>query len=365
MSATLSYNIIKLPLITPFETSFGVQNDRTACIFTLKNDNITAYSECVTDVDPYYSYEDNNTALHVITNYFAKMISDVPEPEVFMERADKIKGHNMAKAALEMLLWDYYAKATELPLHKYLGKSKGHADVGISIGMMESQKLVDTVLASINKGYKRIKVKIKKGRESDILGAVRYTFSDVVLSADANCDYTLGDLDRLRNIDQFGLVYLEQPLDHDDLVDHAELRKIISTPICLDESITSVDKARKAFQIEAADVINIKPGRVGGLSNSIKIAQLVKDYGGHTWVGGMLETGIGRAFNIALACNELVDMPGDTSPNDKYYLQDIVRTPFKMEKGEVSPFESPGIGMLLDQDHFSKVTLESGEIDIS
>lgn len=362
MPAKLTYNLVQLPFIVPFETSFGVETGRTAYIFKLEDEGVTAYSECVTEAGPYYSYEDNGTAFHVIKDYLSKLISDVPEPEVFMERAEFVKGHNMAKAALEMLLWDYHSKDLGLPLHKYLGKTKGSADVGISIGMMETQKLLETVLNSINKGYKRVKVKIKKGRERDILAAVRNTFSDVVLSADANCDYTLGDLELLREIDQFDLVYLEQPMAHDDLIDHSELRKVMSTPICLDESITSVDKARKAFQIEAADVVNIKPGRVGGLGNSLKIAQLVRDYGGHCWVGGMLETGVGRAFNVAFASNELVDMPGDTSPNDKYFLQDIVRNTFKMYDGTISPFEAPGIGVLIDDEYLAKVTLESGEL---
>lgn len=364
MPAKLSYNLVQMPLNTPFETSFGVQTDRVAYIFTLENDGITAYSECVTDVEPYYSYEDNDTAFHIIKQYLSRFIEDVPDPDVFMQRAEKIKGHEMAKAAIEMLLWDYRSKELGLPLHKYLGKTRGYANVGISIGMMESQKLLETVLNSINKGYKRVKVKIKKGREAEILSAVRNTFSEAVLSADANCDYTLGDMELLRNIDQYGLVYLEQPLDHDDLIDHSELRKVISTPICLDESITSVEKARKAFQIEAVDVINIKPGRVGGLGNSLKIAQLVNDFGGHCWVGGMLETGIGRAFNVALACNELITMPGDTSPNDKYFVQDIVRNIFKMDAGTISPYESPGIGVLIDKEYLAKVTLESGELDL-
>ncbi len=362
MPAKLSYNFVEMPLITPFETSSDFQTTRTCHIFTLENDGITAYSESVTEDAPFYSCEDHVTSFHVIKDYLAKLIADVPEPEEFMDRAKKIKGHNMAKAAMEMLLWDYHSKELGLPLHKYLGKSRGYADVGISIGIMEPQKLLDTVLNSINKGYKRIKLKIKKGREKEILSSVRNTFSNVVLSADANCDYRLADMELLKAIDQYDLVYLEQPLEYDDLVDHSDLRKAISTPLCLDESITSPEKARKAFQIEAADVINIKPGRVGGLGNSMKIAQLVEDYGGHCWVGGMLETGVGRAFNVAFASNTLVDMPGDTSPNDKYFYQDIVRNPFTMQDGTVTPFEAPGIGVLIDEEYLKKVTRESGEI---
>ncbi len=364
MPPKLSFNLVKLPLLVPFTTSFGTQLDRVAHIFSLENEGITAYSESTTDVDPFYSYEDNVTAMHLIKDYFAKEIADLPTPAAFMERVEHIKGHEMAKAALEMLLWDYHSKKSGIPLHKYLGKSKGYADVGISIGMLEEDKLVPSIMNSLNKGYKRIKLKISKGRETRILSTARLSFPDAVLSADANCDYRIEDLELLKSLDQYGLAYLEQPLGHDDIVDHAALRQSISTPLCLDEAITSPDMAREAFQIDAVDIINIKPGRVGGLSNSLKIAELVHNYGGHCWVGGMLETGVGRAFNIALASNQLVDMPGDTSPNEKYFSKDIVRNIFKMDKGTISPFESPGIGVILDTEFMNMMSISTGEIQL-
>jgi O-succinylbenzoate synthase len=360
----LSYNLVKLPLITPFTTSFGTQLDRLAYVFTLENEGITAYSESTTDVDPFYSYEDNITAMHLIKDYFAKELSDLPTPRAFMERVEHIKGHNMAKAAIEMLLWDYHSKSSGISLHKYLGKSKGYADVGISIGMLEEDKLIPTIMNAVNKGYKRIKLKISKGKETKILSTARLSFPDITLSADANCDYRLEDIETLQSIDKYNLAYLEQPLGHDDIIDHASLRQTLSTPLCLDEAITSPDLAREAFQIDAVDIVNIKPGRVGGLYNSLKIAEIVQNYGGHAWVGGMLETGIGRAFNIALASNQLIDMPGDTSPNEKYFSKDIVRNVFKMDKGTISPFESPGIGVVVDTEYLAMMSSHSGEIPI-
>ncbi|MCL4451146.1 MAG: o-succinylbenzoate synthase [Candidatus Thermoplasmatota archaeon] len=364
MTLKLSYNLVKLPLLTPFTTSFGTQVDRVAYVFTLESDGITAYSESTTDVDPFYSYEDNITAMHLIRDYLSKEISDLPTPQAFMERVEHIKGHNMAKATVEMLLWDYHSKSSGISLHKYLGKSKGYADVGISIGMLEEDKLVPTIMNAVNKGYKRIKLKISKGKETKILSTARLSFPDITLSADANCDYRLEDIETLQSIDQYNLAYLEQPLGHDDIIDHASLRQTLSTPICLDEAVTSPDLAREAFQIDAVDIVNIKPGRVGGLYNSLKIAEIVQNYGGHAWVGGMLETGIGRAFNIALASNHLIDMPGDTSPNEKYFSKDIVRNVFKMDKGTIAPFESPGIGVVVDTEYLAMMSIESGEIPI-
>ncbi len=362
MTLQLTYNLVSIPFLSPFTTSFGTQESRTGYLFTLESDGITAFSECVTEVGPYYSYEDNATALHIIKDFLASEITDLPKPAEFMERTKYIRGHNMAKAALEMLLWDYHSKLAGIPLHKYLGSSNGHADVGISIGMQPEDQLVPTVLNAVNKGYKRIKLKIERGKESGILYQVRSTFPEIPLSADANCDYTIDDIETLKSIDQYNLVYLEQPLGHDDVIDHAALKSSMTTPICLDESITSPEIAREAFQMDAVDVVNIKPGRVGGLTNSLKIAETVKSYGGHCWVGGMLETGIGRSFNIALACNDLIDMPGDTSPNDKYFVKDVVRNVFKMESGQIQPFESPGIGVIIDEEFLEKCTLDHGTL---
>jgi O-succinylbenzoate synthase len=362
MTARLSCFHVELPFKTPFTTSFATETTRSALIFRLEANEVAAYSECVTGDNPYYSYEDNHTALHIIETHLAKIVCGLPEPKEFLKLSEHVKGHNMAKAAMEMLLWDYHCKKRGEPLHKALGESRGHADVGISIGMDDPNKMVQRVADALKRGYKRIKVKIEKGRELEILGAIRDAYPEVPLSADANTDYRIGDLELLKKLDRFNLVYLEQPLQHDDLIDHAKLRKEMSTPICLDESITSTDRARQAFEIGAADVVNIKPGRVGGLTESLEIAEVSRRNGGHVWIGGMLETGVGRSFNVALASHMLIDYPGDTSPNDKYFQRDIVKNPFTMEDGIIRPNSGAGIGVEIDHEYLNQVTVEAKRI---
>ena len=362
MKGRLSYSILRMPLIYPFETSFGRQTERVPIIFTLEKEGVSGYSECVTDVDPFYSYESNSTVLPVIKSYLGKMAGEAKGPDEFMDAAELIKGHNMAKGALEMLLWDYEARKEGKPLHKLLGESKGYAEVGVSLWMESTEGLIAKVGNSVNMGYRRIKVKIKRGREVEILSAVRDAFPDIILTADANSDYSIKDMDTLKRIDRFNLEYIEQPFDHDDLIYHSRLAKEIATPICLDESITSPDRARKALEIGACSVINIKPGRVGGLGNSISIARIAQDFGAHTWVGGMLETGIGRAYNVSLAASAFIDYPGDTSPNSRYFARDIVKNPFSMKEGRIVPSGEIGAGYIPDEVVMEKYTIEKGVV---
>lgn len=362
MTGTLKYYKVNMPLVDPFTTSFGTETTKEAYVFELVHDGITAMSECVTSPGPFYSYEDNTTSFHIISTYLSKLVLDTPEPEEFIERARHVKGHNMAKAAMEMLLWDYHSKKSGKPLSDYIGKSKGYADVGISLGIDRTERTLQKIQASLDRGYKRIKVKIAKGKEMGILEPIRDQFPEIPLSVDANTDYRLKDLEILRKLDRFNLVYIEQPLEHDDILDHAKLNREISTPLCLDESITSVERAEQALEVDACEIINIKPGRVGGFSESLKIAKLAKEKNAHTWVGGMLETGIGRSYNISLASLEIVDFPGDTSPNDKYFTNDIVRNPFKMESGVIHPNRGHGIGVDIDREILEKVTVESGNL---
>lgn len=362
MASFLEYYKFSMPLLVPFTTSFGTEENRVGYIFHLNHDGIDAYSESTANVGPFYSYEDNETIFHVVSEYLADMIKDVPAPGEFLERSEKVKGHNMAKAALEMLLWDYHAKRENKPLFRAIGDSKEYADVGISIGMDKPELVNKRIEAALKKGYKRIKVKIERGKEKGILSSIRDVYPNIPLSVDANTDYSLKDMDTLKSLDKFNLVYIEQPLAEDDLIDHATLRKNLSTPICLDESITSPDKARKAFQIEAADVINIKPGRVGGFTSSIEIAKITREAGGHVWIGGMLESGVGRSFNIALASSRLIDYPGDTSPNDKYFKRDVVKNPFSMENGEIRPNQGAGNGIEIDLEFLREVSVDSGTL---
>lgn len=365
MKADLAFFKFRVPLLHPFTTSFGTQIHRTGYIFRLRSGGVTAYSECVTEEGPYYSYEDNTTAFHAIRSFLAGMLQDLPVPSLFLQRASAIKGHNMAKAALEMLLWDYHCRRGGAPLALRLGESKGYADVGVSIGMNGPETMVKNVTESIERGYRRIKLKVEKGREFEIVSAVRDAHPSVPLSIDANTDYTLKDAELLKRLDRFNLTYIEQPLAHDDLLDHAKLARLLSTPVCLDESITSAERAAQAFEIGACSVINIKPGRVAGLTESVRIAEVCRKSGGHCWVGGMLETGIGRSFNIALASLKNVDYPGDTSPNDRYFAKDVVRNPFSMRDGRIEAATGPGSGADVDEARLREIATEEGDVAIS
>lgn len=357
----VSYYKLKIPMKSPFTTSFGTVSHKVVYVFEMKSNGIVAYSECITSEEPYYGPEDNITAFHMIRDFLLPMIRDLPSPQEFLNRARSVKGNNMAKAALELLLYDYHSKASGIALHRYLDRnSRGEAYAGISLGMDRIEVTLKRIQESLDRGYRRIKVKIKRGEEMNILRKVRDQFPDISLSADANSDYTVHDFDLLKGIDRFDLVYLEQPLYHDDIVFHAKLAKLISTPLCLDESIVSPELAVNAFDLGSCSVINIKPGRVGGLYNSIEIAKIARKYNGHVWIGGMLETGIGRSFNIAMASSSLIDYPGDTSPNDRYFEQDITDRVFRMDSGIIKPFDLPGIGVNLDVPSVNKFTLESG-----
>lgn len=362
MDIELDYYRFSMPLLNPLTTSFGTQNVRSGYIFRLSAGGITSFSECVTDEGPFYSYEDNETAIHIIRSYLAGMIADLPEPDKFLERASVIKGHNMAKAALEMLLWDYHSRRESLPLTDMMGSCRGYADVGVSIGMDSIQSMVEKVGAAVGRGYRRVKVKIARGKEFDIVSAIRDAYPDIHLTADANTDYMLKDAEMLKRLDRFEMDYIEQPLAHDDLLDHAKLAREISTPVCLDESITDAERAEQAFSIGACTVINIKPGRVAGLTESLKIADICHSNKGHCWVGGMLETGIGRAFNVSLASMKKVDYPGDTSPNDRYFTRDLVTNPFTMKEGRIAPNEGPGTGADVDEGWLAHVSTESGTL---
>lgn len=358
----LSYAKVSLPLIKKFRTSFGTQLNRDAIIFLYEDDNVSAYSEAVTDDDPFYGYEDNFTIMYITRKYLLDIFSPNLEPDEFNHRASKIRGHHMAKGAIEMLLWDIQAKAEGKPLYKFIGEDKGHAEVGISIGMSTVEDELETIQKSLDMGYRRIKVKIEKGFDVKLLESIRERFGDIPLSADANQAYSRKDFDTLKELDRFGLLYLEQPLALEDIKGHSLLKKEIHTPICLDETIESKWAAINAIENDAVDVINIKPGRVGGFRNSLDIMEIAEQQGIGVWIGGMLETGIGRAYNVSIASNAMVTMPGDTSPNSRYFEKDITNETFEMLDGMISPFENPGIGVSLDKSFLNNMKLEGGKL---
>lgn len=358
----LNYYHISLPLINEFRTSFGSQKNRDAIIFHYSDGEITSYGEMVSDSYPGYSYEFNDGELLVIKKYLLPILEKTQDPHEFMDKAESINGHNMAKASIEMMLHDYIAKKEGKPLFEYLGKTKGYADIGISIGMDKIESTLSQVRSAVKKGYKRIKVKVEKGHDIQLLKAIRDEFPDIPLSVDANQDYDVRDLETLKIMDNFNLEYIEQPFKKNDFYAYSLLKKSIETKICLDESIEDPESAEIFINSGIADVINLKPGRMGGLLNTLKVIEISKRNSVGLWVGGMLETGIGRSFNISLASLEDIKLPGDTSPNDKYFIKDITIEKFNMENGRIYPLKVPGIGVNLDFEFLTKVMISGGKL---
>ena len=357
-------SLVRMPLLSAFSNSGGTMLARNALILQLAQGGTDAFSECVTDETLSCTREDNGTALQFIKEALGDALGgEPPAPGEFLEAAKGVSGSQMAKAAVEMLLWDYRAKASGRPLDKLLGESRGYAEAGIALGLGREGEVTSRIEGALKRGYRRIKVKIDREGAFETLKGIRDAFPEIPLSADANgCFELRRDLTTLKSIDRFGLQYLEQPLGYDDLLDHSRLAKEISTPICLDETVTTLKRAEEVLDIGAAKVINIKPGRVGGLTVAMEIARLARASGAHVWVGGMLETGVGRAFNVALASQRQVDYPGDTSPNDRYFGRDLVKNPFEMEHGRVRPNRGAGIGVELDRDFLATVTRKSWKI---
>jgi O-succinylbenzoate synthase len=357
-------SLVRIPLGSAFSNSNGTTLVRNALILQLGHGAVEALSECVTDETPSCTGEDNASAIQIIRDYFGdRLRGEPPGPGEFLEAARDVRGHQMAKAAVEMLLWDYSAKVSGRPLDEVLGESGGYAEAGIALGLGREGEIKLRIEGAVERGYKRIKVKIDREKALDRLKFVRDAFPDFPLSADANgCFELQRDLATLKRIDKFELQYLEQPLGYPGLLDHSKLAKEISTPICLDESVTTLKGAQEVLDLEAAKVINIKPGRVGGLKVAMEIARIARNGGVHVWVGGMLETGVGRAFNVALASQRRVDYPGDISPNDRHFARDLVKNPFAMKDGRVRPNRGAGIGVEIDRDFLTRVTMSSWKI---
>lgn len=362
MPPSLTVRLVSIPLLVPFATRFGTERSRDALILTYRSKGVEAYSECVTSAHPGYSIEDNESALRAIKDRLARLLKEEPSPREFSRAVSRTMGDRMAKASVEMLLWDFHCKLRLSRMADALGKTKGYAEVGVSLGFDTPDALVEGVCEALDQGYRRVKLKIRKGQEYATVKRVRTTFPDAELSVDANGDYAPEDTETLQSLDEFGLAYIEEPLGGGDLEEHAKLAGKISTPICLDESIPTVESARKAVEIGAAKVFNIKPGRMGGLANALEAIAVVRKGGGSCWVGGMLETGVGRAFNIALASLEAVDLPGDTSPNGRYFKRDIVRNPFEMKGGVIAPGRGLGAGVEIDERFLDACTKEKWRI---
>ncbi|MBP3039946.1 o-succinylbenzoate synthase [Bacillaceae bacterium Marseille-Q3522] len=354
--------LLKMPLKEPFETSFGRQLSREVIIVRVISEGITGYGECVALTRPIYNEETTETAWHVMEKFLIPTLlsNTIAHPDEVSALFSFIKRNNMAKAALESAVWDLYSKQQGVSLSTALGGTFKRINVGVSIGLQQSvDELVKRVGGFLQQGYKKIKIKIKPGKDIESIKAIRETFGyDVPLMADANSSYTLDDIELLKALDAYQLMMIEQPLAHDDIVDHATLQAQLLTPICLDESIHSAEDARKAIELGSCGIINIKSGRVGGLTESKKIHDLCVKHHIPVWCGGMLETGIGRAHNIALASLSNFVIPGDTSASSKYWNEDIVQPEITMtEPGKMAVPTEPGFGFQIAEDVFQKYLL--------
>lgn len=352
---------LSMPLITPFETSFGRISSRECIILEVHTDGLTGFGECPADRDPGYSYETTGTAWHILSEFIIPSVlgSEINGPEDLQQRMAIVRGHQMAKAGLEMAVWDLLGKAQGRPLRALFGGVRERVDVGVSVGLQESpQALVNVVEGYLAQGYRRIKIKIKPGRDVADARAVREAFPELRLQVDANSAYSLTTADALLPLDKLNLLLIEQPLAEDDMWDHSKLQARLATPLCLDESILSLRHARQALEMGACKVINIKPGRVGGLSQGLAIHDLCRARNVPVWCGGMLETGVGRAANLALASLPGFTLPGDISATDRYYNEDITHERFVLNPDStITVPGKAGLGVTVNREALARYTL--------
>ncbi len=362
----ITLHLIRMPLVAPFETSFGREIERECVLITLRADGLTGYGECVADADPGYSYETTGTAWHIIHDFIAPLLlgQDVIDPADFQRRVEGIRGHNLAKAGVEMAIWDLIGKRDGKSLRELFGGQHEKVQVGVSIGIQTSPSaMVQTVERFLADGYRRVKLKIKPGRDVGDTAAVRSAYPDLRLQVDANSAYTLETAEALRPLDDLNLLLIEQPLFEDDIWDHRRLQATMKTPICLDESVISLRHARYALEMEACRIINIKAGRVGGLSQGLAIHDLCRANDIPVWCGGMLETGVGRASNLALASLPGFTLPGDISASDRYYARDITHERFTLNADStIDVPTAPGLGVSIDQQALKAFTLKETDL---
>lgn len=354
-----SLRLVRLPLVTPFTIATGTMTEKVFPLLTLRSGGLEGYAEGVMDPLPDYLEETVAGAMNLIESALLPQVlgRSFDHPEALARLFAPWRANFMARATVEMAFWDLWAKSLGLPLQTVLGGSGEAIDVGVSLGIGPVSGTIDRVAAHLQQGYKRIKLKVKPGHDIGLLRAVRHDFPQAHLTVDANCCYTLADTDLIRQMDDFALDYIEQPLAWDDIHDHATLQARIRTPLCLDECIRTPDHARKALQTDAARVINIKVGRVGGHAAARQIHDLCQAWAVPVWCGGMLESGIGRAHNIHLSTLPGFTKPGDTSSASRYFTRDIIEQKLETEGGRMPVPKGPGIGVTLDLDYLATATL--------
>src|SRR6202051_68581 len=349
---------IHLSLVAPFETSFGVQTKRDILLLKVITSDGQGWGECVAGEEPTYSSEYVEGAQHVLIHPPLPRL--LPRPRLEAEEVGRVlrpvHGHHMAKAAIEMAILDAQLRARSQSFATYFGAVRPAVDAGVSVGIHKTiPDLLETVGDYLEQGYRRIKLKIKPGWDLEPVRAVRERFGKVPLQVDANTAYSLSDAEQLALLDPYDLLLIEQPLPEDQVMAHAALAKSVRTAICLDESITSAQAAADAIELGACRIINIKPGRVGGYLEARRIHDLCAERGVPVWMGGMLETGIGRAGNVAMAAMPNFTLPGDTSASDRYYHRDIT-APFVLHDGRLDVPAGPGLGVEVDVEFLDSIT---------
>jgi O-succinylbenzoate synthase len=349
--------LVRLPMIRSFATSSSQKSHQAHILVKLHAEGLVGWGECASPTDPYYCEETAETCWHMLRDFLLPGIigREWAGAEEVQASYARLKRNNFAKAGLELACWDLLAQAAGRPLHALLGGTRSEILSGVSLGVeQQTADLLRLIEQYVGEGYRRVKLKIAPGKDLAVIAAVRERFPDLPLMADANSAYTLADLPLLQELDQFGLMMIEQPLAHDDIVDHARLQAALATPICLDESIHSVEDARKALELGSGRIINIKVSRLGGLLNAKRVHDYCHARGVPVWCGGMHEFGVGRAANLAIASLPGFSLPGDVSGSDKYYHEDIVQPAILAERGAIALPAGPGLGFAIDEERVAR-----------
>jgi O-succinylbenzoate synthase len=356
----IDLKIVRLHLIRPFTTSSSTKDFLDHILVRVEADGTVGWGECASPSDPYYCPETTETCWHILKDFLAPAVlgRDWSSVDELVGLFGPVKGNNFAKAGLEMAGWDVLARRQEQPLASMLGGTQPAIVSGVSLGIeRDIDRLFGLIDQYLGEGYRRIKLKIAPGKDVAVIGAVRERYPDIVLQADANSAYTLADIDALKALDDFNLLLIEQPLAHDDIIDHARLQAELKTPICLDESIHSAEDARKALDLGSCRIINIKVSRVGGLGEAKRVHDLCHARGVPVWCGGMHEFGIGRAANVAISSLPGFTLPGDISGSDKYYKEDLVEPPVLAPDGAIPVPTAPGLGYTPVEERIARHTL--------
>ena len=359
---------IRMPLAHPFETSFGVTTGRRILLVELESEGLRAWGECVAGEHPYFSDEMVDTAWHITETELAPRLlgKNIAAGSAVPALLEQVRGHRMAKAALENAVWELEAQANRVSLSKLLGGTREVIPCGVSLGIQPTiERLLAKVEAELAAGYQRIKLKCKPGWDEEVFERVRARWPDILLSCDANSAYTLNDAERIATWDRFKLLMIEQPLWYDDFFFHAALQRRIKTDICLDECIRNRRDAEAALELGSGRILNIKVGRVGGFSEAIAIHDIAQSLGVAVWCGGMLETGIGRSHNIALSSLPNFSLPGDVSASARYWSQDVIDPPVTVsDTGEITVPSAPGCGFAVDRERIESLTVRRQSLHV-